>query len=69
MRAAKSFDCVRMKNDIQEKLQARSAGMPEAERRADMDRRLASSDSPVAKLWREIKPVHLPNSDKVTAIV
>jgi hypothetical protein len=60
MKAVKRFDCVQMKNDIQEELQARRAGMTEAQRQEDMDRQLESSDSPVARLWREIKPAKLP---------
>jgi len=57
MKTSKSFDCVQMKNAIQEKLQARRAGMSEAQREDDMTRQLDSSDSPTARLWRKISPV------------
>jgi|GEM_PF-1549998 len=62
MKTPKHFDCVQMKNDIQEKLQARRGGMTEAQRMADTDRQLDSSDSPMAKLWRDIRPVAVPRT-------
>ena len=50
----KRFDCVRMKNEIQARLQRRYAGMTDAERLADMERELARSNSPVGRLWRDL---------------
>ena len=63
----KSFDCVQMKNEIQAKLYARRAGMTEAQRRADIEQQLESSNSPIAKWWRENKPAAAPLSGKATA--
>ena len=67
MKKPKSFDCVRMKNEIQEKLRARRSGMTEAQRQADMNSQLEASNSPIAKWWREIKPATTPSSGKAIA--
>ncbi|MBN1671942.1 MAG: hypothetical protein JXR37_12965 [Kiritimatiellae bacterium] len=69
MKTAKSFDCVQMKNDIQKKAHARRAGMTETQRLADMNKQLESSGSPMAKLWREIKPANVPPSGKAATSV
>jgi hypothetical protein len=51
---AKQFDCVQMKNDIQARMRRRYAGWTDEERQADIERRLAESDSPVGRLWRNL---------------
>ena len=51
---AKQFDCVQMKNDIQARMRRRYAGWTDEERQADIERRLAESDSPVGRLWRDL---------------
>lgn len=66
MKTGKRFDCVRMKNDIQEKLQARRAGMTEAQRMADMETQLETSNSPIATLWRQIRPASVPSARKAS---
>jgi len=50
----KKFDCVRMKNEIQAKLLRQYAGLSDEQRAALIERELAVSDSPVAKLWRRL---------------
>jgi hypothetical protein len=54
MKKAKQFDCVKMKNDIQAKLRLRYRGMTDDQIQAAMERGLASSDSPPARLWRRL---------------
>jgi len=55
MRAkTKRFDCVRMKNDIQARMRRRFAGMTDNEIQAHIERELAASDSPAARLWRDL---------------
>jgi len=56
MKAAKTLDCVEMKNAIQAKILKETEGMSDAEVRALMHRRLQASDSPVAQLWRRLTP-------------
>jgi hypothetical protein len=53
MKKAKRFDCVQMKNDIQAAMLRKYRGMTDDEIQADIERQLATSDSPVAKLWRQ----------------
>jgi len=67
MKKAKNFDCVQMKNDIQEKLYARRAGMTPAQQRADMDKQLESSDSLIAKWWRDVKPARASSHESVAS--
>jgi hypothetical protein len=50
----KTFDCVRMKNEIQTKLLRQYAGLSDEQRAALIERELAVSASPVAKLWRRL---------------
>lgn len=52
------FGCVRMKNDIQARMRRRYAGWTDKERQTDMERRLAESDSPVGRLWRDLTGKH-----------
>ena len=54
MKATKTFDCVALKNGIQAKLLKEREGMTDAEVRALVQRRLQSSDSSVARLWRKL---------------
>jgi type VI protein secretion system component VasK len=54
MKKAKRFDCVQMKNDIQAGMRHKYRGMTDAEIQADIEQQLATSDSPVAKLWRQV---------------
>jgi sRNA-binding protein len=54
MKATKTFDCVAMKNAVQAKLRKEMAGMTDEEQRAYIRRKLQTSDSPVARLWREL---------------
>lgn len=54
MKKAKEFDCVEMKDRIQERMLRRQAGMTDQECREDIRRILATSDSPVAKMWRSM---------------
>jgi hypothetical protein len=56
MKKAKRFDCVQMKNDIQAAMLRKYRGMTDDEIQADIERQLATSDSPVAKLWRQAAP-------------
>jgi hypothetical protein len=51
---AKRFECVKMKNDIQARMRRRYAGWTDDERQTDIERRLAESDSPVGRLWRDL---------------
>jgi len=54
MSRARAFDCVAMKDSIQAKLLRRQQAMSEQERRDDMRGTLATSGSPVARMWRKM---------------
>ena len=54
MRATKTFDCVEMKDEIQAKLRREREGMTDEEIRDHIRRKLESSSSPVARLWRKV---------------
>jgi len=54
MGATKTFDCVEMKAAIQAKLLKETEGMSDEEERAYTARRLQTSDSPAARLWRTL---------------
>ena len=56
MKATKALDCVELKNAIQARLLAEREGMSDDEVRALVRRRLATSDSPIAQLWRRLTP-------------
>jgi hypothetical protein len=43
-----------MKDEIQARMRRRYAGWTDEERQADIERRLAESDSPVGRLWRDL---------------
>lgn len=53
MKKPKQFDCIQMKNDIQAGMLRKYRGMTDDEIQADIERQLATSDSPVANLWRQ----------------
>jgi len=50
----KTFDCVKMKDQIQARLRKERAGMTDEQAGADIRRKLATSDSPAARLWRKV---------------
>jgi hypothetical protein len=54
MKKAKAFDCVRMKDEIQAKLLREWRGLTDEEIQRRSARKLATSQSPIAKLWREL---------------
>ena len=55
MKKAKAFDCVRMKDEIQARLLREYKGMTDEQVRRRRARKLATSQSPIAKLWRELQ--------------
>jgi hypothetical protein len=58
VRKQKTFDCVRMKDDIQEPLLSQWEGMSDAEVIRTINRDLDTSESPVAVWWRSIERKH-----------
>jgi hypothetical protein len=54
MDKAKKFDCVRMKDEIQARLLREWRGLTDEEIQRRSARKLATSRSPFAKLWREL---------------
>jgi hypothetical protein len=55
MKVKKEFDCVEMKNEIQQKLSQQRKRMSDAEIEEQMEQKLRTSQSPMAKLWRKIE--------------
>ena len=55
MQTVKAFDCIRMKDDIQRRLQKTWRGASGEEVRLRVKRDLATSDSDVAKWWRSLE--------------
>lgn len=55
MKKAKEFDCVRMKDEIQARLARQWRGLTDEEIRERIRRKLATSKSPTAQLWRELQ--------------
>ena len=55
MKKAKAFDCVRMKDEIQARLLREHKGLTDEQVRRRRARKLATSESPIAKLWRELE--------------
>ena len=53
MMKTKTFDCVEMKRAIQEKHACEYAGMTSEEVAQHIQRKLAASDSPIAKWFRK----------------
>jgi len=60
MMKSKTFDCVEMKRAIQEKHAREYAGMTSEEVAEHIQRKLAASDSPVAKWFRESTSARVP---------
>lgn len=54
MKTAKAFDCVKMKDRIQAKLRKEYRGLTDEQIRDRSRRKLATSDSPIARLWRSL---------------
>ena len=53
MNVAKEFDCVAMKNRIQREMLEEEERIGEEKGRRDRREWLETSDSPLARLWRE----------------
>ncbi len=64
MAGKKKFDCVEMKNTIQAKLAQEYAGLTDAEVRARIEEKLATSDDPVARKWRSLGQREQPSPTK-----
>ena len=54
MKTEKTFDCVKMKNDIQASLYRERKGMSQDQVRKAIERNLATSSTPIAKMWRRL---------------
>jgi hypothetical protein len=54
MKATKTFDCVALKDSIQARLREQRTGLTESDVRARVQKTLAESESPVARLWRKL---------------
>ena len=54
MKEQKEFDCVRLKDEIQAKLTREWRGLTDEEVRVRIRQKLATSKSPIAKLWRKL---------------
>ncbi len=60
MKSSKTIHCIQLKDEIQQALLREYEGMTDEQRACAMEQKMASSDSPVAKLWYELassKPV------------
>jgi hypothetical protein len=62
MKTDKTFDCVKMKDEIQEKLRLRWQGLSGQELIGRMKRDIDESNSPIAEWWR-----HLEKKPQTTA--
>jgi hypothetical protein len=54
MKTKRQFDCVKMKNDIQVKQLEQQHDLPDEEIRRRIRHNLETSQSAVAKLWRQL---------------
>ena len=54
MKKTKKFDCVRLKDKIQARLTRQWRGLTDEEIRERIRQELATSDSPIAQLWRKL---------------
>ncbi|MCX5674786.1 MAG: hypothetical protein NTX87_07245 [Planctomycetota bacterium] len=54
MKKTKEFDCVRFKDELQARLMREYKGLTDDEIRRRTARKLATSQSPIAKLWRKL---------------
>jgi len=55
MKKAREFDCVRLKDEIQARLTRQWRGLTDEEIRERIRRKLATSKSPIAQLWRKLQ--------------
>jgi len=55
MKKPREFDCVRMKDEIQARLTRQWRGLTDEEIRERIRRNLATSQTPIAKLWRKLQ--------------
>jgi hypothetical protein len=55
MKKAKEFDCVRFKEELQARLMREYKGLTEEQIRRRTARKLATSKSPIAQLWRKLQ--------------
>jgi hypothetical protein len=55
MKKAKTFDCVRYKDELQARLRREYAGLTDEQVRRRIRRKLATSQGPIAKLWRTLE--------------
>jgi hypothetical protein len=55
MKKAREFDCVRLKDEIQARLMREYKGLTDEQIRRRRARKLATSRSPIAKLWRALQ--------------
>lgn len=53
----KKFDCIKMKNDIQEKLYTQRSGTAKEKQLKEIHEKLEKGDSPAAKLWQRLNKV------------
>jgi len=54
MKKGKDFDCVKFKDELQARLVREYQGLTDEQIRQRRARKLATSQSPVAKLWRKL---------------
>jgi len=54
MKTARSLDCVRMKNEIQARLRRERGGMTDEAVARAIRRKLATSKTPIGRLWRSL---------------
>ena len=54
MKSAKKFDCVQFKDRLQARQAKRLSGLTQEQAREHIRRELATSQSPVAKIWRSL---------------
>jgi hypothetical protein len=55
MKKPKEFDCVRFKDELQARLMREYKGLTDEQIRRRRARKLATSKSPIAKLWRKLQ--------------
>ena len=60
MRREREFDCIRLKDEIQARVARRFRGLSEAQVRSRTRRQLATSKSPIGRLWRSLETSDVP---------
>ena len=55
MNTPKEFDCVRFKDELQARLMREYKGLTDEQIRRRRARNLATSQTPIAKLWRKLQ--------------